>query len=72
MFTDKQGQAFVSDPGAQGNWVLNGFYGCPGNYSVHQMRGSAPKFPGDTTAAYKYFFEGGTFEHATVMCTNDP
>lgn len=72
LFTDKAGVKHLSQsPGAPGNWVLNSFYGCPGNYSVHQNERSAPKFPGETTANINTF-EGGTFKHAAVICTNDP
>lgn len=71
-FTDKagMGQAFVSVLGLQGI----GFYIVSmGSLKIQCTSNDrlAPKFPGETTANINTF-EGGTFEHAAVIGTNDP
>lgn len=64
---------------AQGNWILNCFYGCSGNYSVHQKIGQPPSIPGrpqkvclSSEGKNKYFLKSSMFEHGAVIGTNHP
>lgn len=72
-FTDKAGvsQAFVSQSWGSRELGSRLFPRVPWKLQCTSNDRSAPKFPGETTANINTF-EGGTFEHAAVIGTNDP